>query len=218
MAPGQAKQDQATGDQTTRWWWVRHAPSKNPDARIFGASDVEADLTDKAAINRLARALPGPAIWLTTPYLRTRATAMALQAARGSGTPVDDSRILEEPEFREQHMGAWEGCRWDEITGTAADAFWRAPATTSPPGGESFFDVTARTTRRIAELNEAYDGCDIISVAHAGTIRASLVVALDITPAQALRFEIAPLSLTRIDRVASEDAHSWRVKTVNTTL
>ncbi len=48
-------------------------------------------------------------------------------------------------------------------------------------------------------------------VVHSGTIRAALCVALDLTPQAALRFVIDPLSLTRIDRLAT----GWRVVSVN---
>ena len=46
---------------------------------------------------------------------------------------------------------------------------------------------------------------------HSGTIRAALAIALELTPEQALRFAVEPLSLTRIDRVAG----GWRIVGVN---
>jgi alpha-ribazole phosphatase len=48
-------------------------------------------------------------------------------------------------------------------------------------------------------------------VVHSGTIRAALCIALDLTPEAALRFVVDPLSLTRIDRLAT----GWRVLSVN---
>jgi alpha-ribazole phosphatase len=52
---------------------------------------------------------------------------------------------------------------------------------------------------------------DVVLVAHSGTIRAVLAIALDLAPDGALRFVIDPLSLTRIDRLDS----GWRVVAVN---
>jgi alpha-ribazole phosphatase len=52
---------------------------------------------------------------------------------------------------------------------------------------------------------------DVVLVVHSGTIRAALAVALGLTPENALRFVINPLSITRLDRLAD----AWRVVTVN---
>jgi len=52
---------------------------------------------------------------------------------------------------------------------------------------------------------------DVIVVAHAGTIRAALALALELSPDRALSFVIDPLSLTRLDRLDD----GWRVVTVN---
>jgi alpha-ribazole phosphatase len=48
-------------------------------------------------------------------------------------------------------------------------------------------------------------------VAHSGTVRAALAIALDAAADSALRFVVDPLSLTRIDRLAA----GWRVAAVN---
>jgi alpha-ribazole phosphatase len=50
-----------------------------------------------------------------------------------------------------------------------------------------------------------------VIVAHSGTVRAALAIALGIAPDGALRFKIDPLSLTRIDRLET----GWRVVCVN---
>jgi alpha-ribazole phosphatase len=58
---------------------------------------------------------------------------------------------------------------------------------------------------------DALPAGDVLIVAHAGTIRAALALALGIEPDHALRFVIDPLSLTRLDRLEN----SWRVVAVN---
>jgi alpha-ribazole phosphatase len=50
-----------------------------------------------------------------------------------------------------------------------------------------------------------------VLVVHSGTVRAALAIALEIGPEPALRFAIAPLSLTRIDRLTG----GWRVVCVS---
>jgi alpha-ribazole phosphatase len=58
---------------------------------------------------------------------------------------------------------------------------------------------------------EAPAGGRVIIVAHAGTIRAALALALELPPERALRFVIDPPSLTRLDRLDN----AWRVVAVN---
>ena len=75
------------------------------------------------------------------------------------------------------------------------------------PGGESFVDQISRARAGLAALPPG----DVVLVAHSGTIRAVLAIALDLAPDGALRFVIDPLSLTRVDRLDS----GWRVVAVN---
>ena len=63
----------------------------------------------------------------------------------------------------------------------------------------------------LEQLIAALPAGDVIAVAHAGTIRAALVVALEMPPDKALSFVIDPLSLTRLDRLDND----WRVVAVN---
>ncbi|HEY0909778.1 MAG TPA: histidine phosphatase family protein, partial [Bradyrhizobium sp.] len=110
----------------------------------------------------------------------------------------------------EQDFGDWTGRRHDDLAaefGAAYRGFWDAPASSKPPGGESFADQIVRVRDGLVKLPAG----DVILVVHSGTVRAVLAIALDLPPETALRFTIDPLSLTRIDRVAS----SWRVVGVN---
>lgn len=114
----------------------------------------------------------------------------------------------------EQDFGDWVGLTHDEIAAhdpAAAARFWDDPANRAPPGGEAFTDVLARVAAAIEALGRAHAGRDLVVVAHAGTIRAALALALGLTPQFALRVVIAPLSTTRLDRVGD----SWRVEGVN---
>jgi alpha-ribazole phosphatase len=184
--------------QETQLWLIRHAPVDGPRGIIHDL-DAPADVRDAAALQRLRAQLPDPHVAISSPARRARETAEAL----GLVAVMDAS-------FSEQDFGRWTGRSHEEIGrdfGSARDAFWRAPATSRPPGGESFADQIARVRGGI----DALPAGDVIIVAHAGTIRAALALALGIEPDHALRFVIDPLSLTRLDRLEN----SWRVVAVN---
>jgi alpha-ribazole phosphatase len=71
-------------------------------------------------------------------------------------------------------------------------------------------------SRAIHQLVETHCGRDIIAVAHGGTIRAALALALDLHPEAALALTIENCSLTRIDRIDGPGmGHGWRVVRVN---
>ncbi len=53
----------------------------------------------------------------------------------------------------------------------------------------------------------------MVSVAHAGTIRATLATALALTPGAALRLVVDVLSISRCDHFP--DSGAWRVQFVN---
>lgn len=185
-----------SGEQ--RFWLIRHAPVARPHGIIHDA-DAPADLGDTAALATLRARLPSALAAFASPARRTLETAAALGL---SPTP--------EPRLREQHFGAWTGRRHAEIEtelGPAYAEFWRKPATNRPPGGENFEDQIARVRECLSMLPAG----DVALVIHSGTIRAILAIALDISPENALRFVIDPLSQTRIDRLGQ----NWRIRHIN---
>ena len=185
-----------------RLWLIRHAPVAGPKG-VIHPIDAPADTSDAAALAALRAKLPEDATVFASPSVRTLTTAAALGL-----------QPIAEPDFTEQDFGEWTGRRHDDLARELADAyheFWRAPADSRPPGGESFADQIGRVRDGLARhLGELAAG-DVILVVHSGTIRAALAIALELAPEQALRFAIEPLSLTRIDRIAG----GWRVVGVN---
>jgi alpha-ribazole phosphatase len=182
----------------TQLWLIRHAPVDGPRG-VIHAADAPADLGDIAAFAALKARLPAQAHAVCSPMRRTRETAdrLGLDA-------------VAEPDFAEQDFGAWTGRRHDDLAaelGAAYREFWQSPARNRPPGGESFADQIERAKSGLARLPSG----DAVLVVHSGTIRAVLAIALELSPDGALRFAIDPLSLTRIDRLAS----GWRVVAVN---
>ena len=59
----------------------------------------------------------------------------------------------------------------------------------------------ARSKAVIERLTAAHAGGDIIAVAHGGTIRAAIALALGLGPEQGMAVTIDNLSLTRLDHV-----------------
>lgn len=199
----------------TRWWWIRHAPVTHLAGFIYGDSDPEADVTELALFQSVARKLPQEALWVITSLQRTAQTAEAIAHA---GCDVPEPLV--EPELREQGFGEWHGRAHAEHDATRSDPFvgiWNCAPHETPPGGESFVALMRRTAAAVERLTEAHRGRDIVCVAHGGTIRAALAMALDLAPAGALAFTIDNVSLTRIDRIhaAPPGAPRWRVRLVN---
>ena len=65
----------------TRWWWSRHAPVPSGRNIVYGQMDLDADCSDSAAFDGLARALPKGAVLVTSDLKRTIQTADAIRAA-----------------------------------------------------------------------------------------------------------------------------------------
>lgn len=199
----------------TRWWWIRHAPVIDHDDKIYGQSDLSADVSDKETFARLAAMLPRNAVLVTSDLKRTLLTAEAIAEAG-----LDLPPPIKDPALREQHFGAWQGIRRDQFdreTGQMMHRFWIAPAFERAPDGESFTDVIARVAPAITRLTAEYAGRDIICVAHGGTIRAAAAVALGLGPDKALAIRTANCGLTRLDHILDDKADGgvWRIVTIN---
>ena len=199
----------------TSWWWVRHAPVTDHGGRLYGRTDVSANTSERPRFEGLAHALPEGAVWITSALLRAHQTADAIADA---GHAVPERAI--EADFDEQDFGAWHGLTWSEVASERgsglAHKYWVAPAHVTPPEGESFADVIERASGAIARCTARHPGSDIVAVAHGGTIRAALALALGLDPEHALAFSIDNLSITRIDHVdATAKGGAWRVNAVN---
>ena len=201
----------------TRWWWLRHAPVVGVDGVIYGSNDVACDVSDTAHFKALAAALPEDAVWVTSHLGRTIETARAIA---GAGLAFQEPLV--EESLAEQDFGEWQGFTWDQMREKderAYDAFWADPTGARPPGGESFADQIERTSAVIGRLTAEYDGRDIVAVAHGGTIRAAVTVALDLAPVQGMAIRVDTLSLSILEHVRDGLLRGrggvWRVVGVN---
>lgn len=184
----------------THIFWVRHGPTH---ARgMVGWSDLPADLSDHAALARLAAHLPDAPV-ISSDLMRAVETADAVQGNR--------PRLSHNPALREINFGAWELRHATEIEDQPLiRTYWEDPGTVAPPGGESWNAVSAR-------VNGAVDGlideghAAIIVVAHFGVILTQIQRALRIDAFEAFSHRIDNLSVT--DIVC--DPAGWRAGGIN---
>ncbi len=177
---------------------IRHAPALT-GGRLCGRTDVPADCSDATRIAALRAAVGRPDRIVTSPAQRCRQTAAALWP--------DVPQPEVEAAFWEQDFGEWEGLALDRLPDLGSLGA-EALAHHRPPGGESFADLCARVA---SGLLGAATGGRVAIVAHAGTVRAGLALALGSVP-PALSFEVAPMSFTRL--TALPDG-GWAIGSVN---
>ncbi len=180
-----------------RLWLIRHAPVAGPKGVIHGL-DAPADTSDAATLAALRTKLPDHAAVFASPSVRTLATAAALGL-----------RPVAEPRFSEQDFGDWTGRRHDDLAREPGEAYVSSGARLGTADRRAARALPSRSRGCATGLQNPAG--DVVLVVHSGTIRAALAIALELTPEQALRFTVEPLSLTRIDRVAG----GWRVVGVN---
>ena len=196
----------------TRWWWVRHAPVRGDGGNIYGQTDIACDTGDREVFEAVAKILPRRAVWYASSLKRTHQTADAIWDA-GYPRPATMPR---EAAFAEQNLGRWQGMnRAAFLASRPAGSNWFAEIDQPAPGGESFVDLYTRVCGAIDRINLAQPGRDVIAVAHGGTIKAAVALALGGLVAKGLAFDIDNCSVTRLDHLANGDQGSWRLPMVN---
>ena len=196
----------------TRWWWVRHAPVRNDGGNIYGQTDIACDTSDTEVFEAVAKILPRDAVWVASNLQRTHQTAEAIWAA-GFPKPASMAR---EAALAEQNLGRWQGMnRAAFVASRPAGSSWFADVSEPAPGGESFMDLYNRTKGAIDRLMREHAGRDVIAVAHGGTIKAAVALALGGLLEKGLSFDIDNVSVTRLDHFASEGNSNWRLPFVN---
>jgi broad specificity phosphatase PhoE len=100
------------------------------------------------------------------------------------------------PDLAEQAFGAWDGVPWAEIKG--AEAFFKDPVTSTPPGeGESFLRCAGRAR---AAIEGTWDGAEVTLVlAHGGTLRAILAYFMGLPLDRALDLAWQPFGLSKLE-------------------
>lgn len=214
--------------KVTRWFWIRHAPVRENRGCLYGRLDLNCDTSQPEAFLRLKHKLeqynPKQVESFITPLRRTGQSLDALKAKLKSNTSelglIIDKTPEIIPDFVEQNFGTLEGKSYrqlDDEAPKAMRAFWENPAGNTPPEGESFTTLCTRVGDKIMALTEKNIGKDLLVVAHGGTIRAAIALALSLTPAQALRLQINnnSLSLLQAYGVPQDPDFSWGVSSIN---
>ena len=212
--PFVAQHSVPTGVVATRWWWVRHAPVREDGGCIYGQKDIGCDTSDRVVFEAVGKILPRHAVWYASSLKRTHQTADAIWSA---GFPKPAS-MPHEVAFAEQHLGEWQGLNRAAFFASRpieVGSYWFAPIDDPAPGGESFMDLYNRVRGAIERINIEHAGKDVIAVAHGGTIKAAIGLALGDQPEKGLAFTIDNCSVTRLDHLASAHHCGWRIPMVN---
>ncbi len=184
-----------------RLWLVRHGPT---GARgMCGWTDLPADLSDHAALNRLSLALPWVPV-VSSDLIRAVTTADAIADER--------LRLPHDATLREMHFGAWEMRTHAEAAAeepVLARALWEEPGVHAPPDGEGWDAFCGRALPALDRLLDAHD--EIVVVCHFGIVIAALQRARGVSAVEAMGQRVEPLSLT----VLSLDNGHWRVEAVD---
>ena len=197
---------------STRWWWVRHAPVREDNGCIYGQKDLNCDTSDRVVFEAVGKILPRNAVWYASNLKRTHQTAAAIWAA-GFPKPSEMPHVNA---FAEQHLGELQGLdRAIFYASLPVGSHWLTGIDEPAPGGESFMDLYNRVCAAIERITAEQAGRDIIAVAHGGTIRAALALALGGQPDKGLAFDIDNCSVTRLDHLAGANYTGWRLPMVN---
>jgi broad specificity phosphatase PhoE len=157
----------------TTLYFVRHGQTEwNRLRRIQGQIDTPLNATGRKQAVRNGQALSKLGLdlramqFVSSPLERCRDTIEIMRETLGlerTGYETDDR-------LKEINFGDWQGLHWHELCardrrGMAARAV--RPFTWRPAGGESYADLTARTSAWLSEVDR-----DTICVSHGGVSRA----------------------------------------------
>lgn len=167
----------------------------NRAGRYQGHADIGLNDDGVRQADRLASALAHEAIAgvISSDLRRARETASAI---------VPPHRLAPslEPRLRELNFGAWEGWTYGEIQERDAAAFqsWQAdPIGHGPPGGESLAELADRVGDFWGEIvASSPDDRSLLIVAHRGSLRVMMCLALGVPIGEHWRFPLKPASLS----------------------
>ena len=179
----------------TRLLLVRHgSTSWNAEGRYQGRTDVALSRDGQEQVRRLAERLRAEEIGAlyASDLRRAWETAEAITARH-------DLSVRSETRLREIMFGAWEGKTHEQIRKDdpdSLDRWYDDPMRASPPGGETLKEVASRVRAAYQGIVGRHPEETVLIVAHGGTLRVLLCLALGV-PAEKywqFRFDVASLS------------------------
>jgi alpha-ribazole phosphatase len=181
----------------TRLLLVRHGETAwNAAGRLQGHTDVPLSPHGRQQAATLARLLAAESVQAVYASDLQRAWETALILAVPTGLQVQH-----EPRLREITFGHWEGLTLADLQQHHATALaaWRAdPMQVAPPGGETLAQVSSRVQAVMAPLAATGQEHTVVLVAHGGSLRVLLCLALGLPPQAYRQFSLAPGSLSEL--------------------
>ncbi len=179
----------------TRLLLIRHGTTAwNVERRYQGQTDTTLNEDGREQVLRLAKRLRSEDLdaLYASDLQRAWKTAERV-AARHHLT------IQPEPRLREISFGEWEGKTHQEIAESDPESlnkWFDDPVHQSPPGGETLQDVVERVRAAYDDILEQHPDQTVAIVAHGGTLRVLLCLALGVPPEiyWRFRFDVASLS------------------------
>lgn len=168
---------------------IRH-PAVAVDAGIcYGRTDVPLiDLPHASVVALSARLAalkaPPPDVVLTSPLTRCASVASEWAAQYGCDEPRADARL------QEMDFGSWEQQRWDGIDRALLDAWAADLHHARSHGGESVAQLSTRVRGWLDEMHTPVEGACVHVMTHAGVIRVSTALALEMPLERCLRWPI----------------------------
>jgi broad specificity phosphatase PhoE len=160
---------------------ISHASTSAVREVTFPA-DEPIDPSGQAKASALAKELRRVDAAWTSPALRARQTAEALQLE----ATVD-------PALKDVDLGCWTGRSFADVLAAEPDAVaaWTSESDAAPHGGESVVVLLERVARWLDGLKQADER--VVAVTHPAVIRAAIVLGIDAKPMSFWRIDIAPL-------------------------
>ena len=181
----------------TTFLLIRHAAHIHLDKLFSGRMPgVPLSEAGQAQAARLGAALASEPIdrIVHSPLDRTRETAAAIAAARGSAVPVAAATGLIEID-----LGEWTGRSWQDFGDDPAWRDWNERRGSARiPGGETMAEAQARIVGCLAALAREADGRTVAVVSHSDMIRAAVAHVLELPLDRLLSFDVDVASVTRV--------------------
>jgi alpha-ribazole phosphatase len=179
----------------TRLLLIRHGSTEwNAEGRYQGQTNTPLNDDGREQASRLAERLRSEDIdaLYTSDLQRARQTAEMIVVHHGL-------KPQPEPRLREISFGAWEGKTFEEIQEHNPESladWYDDPLHGSPPRGETLQHVIERTGAAYDAIVEQHAEETVAVVAHGGTLRALLCLAIGVDPAiqWTFQFDLASLS------------------------
>jgi alpha-ribazole phosphatase len=171
---------------------IRHTQTANAEGLCYGQSDIGLAMSFPEEVESLHDKLP-------SFDLDCRVFSSPMTRCVQLAETFFDSVVVD-PRLQELNFGDWEGQRFDDIDQVALQNWTDNFATATPPNGESFAELYARTGEFWQEL--LANPCDqVVVVTHAGVIRALLARVLSLPHANAFQFRIDAGSVHKLQCV-----------------